>query len=168
MGQNGSVGASSSFPLYPHKADINCRNCDVRFVPIVLQKSQKTQRHIFRQGRDKQKFPINASSNPLPESPVSLSHGRVVPHVIIRSSHLWLGEFESHAAKDFCNTIRQERTSEDCRRMSAECQKRAHSVTSYERVNGAGLTDDKEKRRRLHPVPWPAGGTTYNVSAKTA
>jgi len=47
-------------------------------------------------------------------------------------------------------------------------QKQTHSVTSYKRVNGAGLTDREEKRRRLHPVPWPAGGTTYNVSAKTA
>jgi hypothetical protein len=30
---------------------------------------------------------------------VSLSHGGVVPHVAIRLSRLWLGEFESHAAK---------------------------------------------------------------------
>ena len=41
----------------------------------------------------------NAASNPLPESPVSLTHGGVVPHIIIRSSRLRLGEFESHAAK---------------------------------------------------------------------
>jgi hypothetical protein len=30
---------------------------------------------------------------------VSLSHGGVVPHIIIQSSRLRLGEFESHAAK---------------------------------------------------------------------
>src|ERR1700726_2146049 len=47
-------------------------------------------------------------------------------------------------------------------------QQRTPSGTSYERVNGAGLTDGEEKRRRLHPVPWAAGGTTYSVSAKTA
>jgi hypothetical protein len=28
------------------------------------------------------KSPINVASNPLPESPVSLAHGSVVPHVI--------------------------------------------------------------------------------------
>src|SRR6266436_3101128 len=46
-----------------------------------------------------QSSPINAASNPLPESPVSLTYGGVVPHIIIRSSRLRLGEFESHAAK---------------------------------------------------------------------
>jgi hypothetical protein len=35
----------------------------------------------------------------LPESPVSLAHGGVAPHIIVRSSRLRLAEFESHAAK---------------------------------------------------------------------
>src|ERR1700704_5609606 len=49
--------------------------------------------------RNKQPAPINAASNPLAESPVSLAHGGVVPHIIIRSSRLRLGEFESPAEK---------------------------------------------------------------------
>jgi hypothetical protein len=43
---------------------------------------------------------------------VSLAHGGVAPHIIIRSSRLRLGEFEAPAAKDFCNTIG---TFETCR-----------------------------------------------------
>jgi hypothetical protein len=43
--------------------------------------------------------PINAASNPLPESPVSLTHGGVIPHITFRSPRLRLGELESHPAK---------------------------------------------------------------------
>jgi hypothetical protein len=49
--------------------------------------------------RNKRQSPINAGSNPLPESPVSLARGGVAPYMIIRSSRLRLGEFEPHAAK---------------------------------------------------------------------
>jgi hypothetical protein len=55
--------------------------------------------------------PINAALNPLSESPVSLALDGAVPYVIIRSSHLWLREFEPHAAKIPCNKIDPERTS---------------------------------------------------------
>jgi hypothetical protein len=58
----------------------------------VLQKSQKAPQLIFRQS-------TNAASNPLPESPVSLARGGVVPHIIIRSPRLRLGEFEAHVLK---------------------------------------------------------------------
>jgi hypothetical protein len=39
------------------------------------------------------------ASNALPESPVSFALGDVVPHIIIQSLHLRVGEFESHLAK---------------------------------------------------------------------
>jgi hypothetical protein len=80
------------------KAEIR-RNTDVCQVPILLQKSQKALRRISAKGRNNRQSRINAASNPLPESPVSLSHGGVVPHIIIQSLRLRLGEFESHAAK---------------------------------------------------------------------
>src|ERR1700730_5488418 len=57
------------------KADISRRDRHVRSVPIVLQKSQKALRLIFRQGRNKRQSQINAASNPFPESPVRLAHG---------------------------------------------------------------------------------------------
>ena len=76
------------------------RNDKVRKVPIVLQKSKKALCDQFSaKGRNKRQSPINATSNPSPKSPVSLSYGDVVPHIIIRSSRLRHGEFESHAAK---------------------------------------------------------------------
>jgi hypothetical protein len=53
-------------------------------------------------------LPINAALNPLPESPVSLADGGVVPHMIIRSSPLRLGEFGSHAAKRLLQHYRRE------------------------------------------------------------
>jgi hypothetical protein len=43
--------------------------------------------------------PVDRASNPILESPMSLARCDVVPHVVIQSSHLRLGEFESHAAK---------------------------------------------------------------------
>jgi hypothetical protein len=45
------------------------------------------------------------ASNPLPESPVSLTHGGVVPHIIIRSSRLRLGEFEFPCRKKTFATL---------------------------------------------------------------
>jgi hypothetical protein len=71
----------------------------------VLQKSQKALRRISHQGQNKRQLPINEASNPLSESPASLSRGKAVPHIVIRSSGLRLGEFESHAVKRLCNTI---------------------------------------------------------------
>jgi hypothetical protein len=79
-------------------------------VPIVLQNSQNADRLIFREKTKQATIADQCASNPLPESPVSLTHGGVVPHIIIRSSRLRLGEFESHAAKDFCNTICQKQS----------------------------------------------------------
>jgi hypothetical protein len=67
----------------------------VRFVPIVLQKSQKPQLLNSRQ-RTKQ---ATISANPLPESPVSFACGDVVPHIVVQSPRPCLGEFETHAAK---------------------------------------------------------------------
>jgi hypothetical protein len=49
--------------------------------------------------------PINRASNPLPESPVSLAHGDVVPHIIIRSSRLGPENLSPMPKKNFCNTI---------------------------------------------------------------
>jgi hypothetical protein len=46
-----------------------------------------------------------------------LAHGGVVPHIIIRSSRLRLGEFESLPQKDFFNTICQEATLQACPEM---------------------------------------------------
>src|SRR5216683_420805 len=66
---------------------------------IVLQNSQNAERLIFREKTKQATIADQCASNPLPESPVSLTHGGVVPHIIIRSSRLRLGEFESHAAK---------------------------------------------------------------------
>jgi hypothetical protein len=68
-------------------------------VGILLQKSQMAQRLIFRQ-RTKQATIVDQwASNALPESPVSLALGDVVPHSIIQLLHLRVGEFESHLAK---------------------------------------------------------------------
>src|SRR6476659_11088533 len=63
-------------------------------------KRPKTPRGKFSaKERNKRQSPVNAASGPLSESPVSLEPDSVVPHVIIRSSRLWLQEFESRAAK---------------------------------------------------------------------
>jgi hypothetical protein len=49
--------------------------------------------------RNKRQSPINRASNALPELPVSLELGDVVPHIIVQLLHLRVGEFESHPAK---------------------------------------------------------------------
>jgi hypothetical protein len=72
---------------------------------IVLQSPKKSCGGISAEGRNKRQSPSNATSNPLAESPVSLAHGGVVAHTIIRSSRLRIGEFEFMPQKDFCNTI---------------------------------------------------------------
>jgi hypothetical protein len=65
---------------------------------MLLQNSENAGLN-FREKQNKRQSPINAASNPLPESPVRLARGGVVPHIILRSSRLRLGEFEAHAAK---------------------------------------------------------------------
>ena len=70
---------------------VSCRYCC---------KSPKTRTGQFSaKARNKRQSPINTASNALPESPVSLALGDVVPHIIIQSLHLRGGEFESHLAK---------------------------------------------------------------------
>jgi hypothetical protein len=49
--------------------------------------------------RNKRQSPINRASNALPESHVSLALGDVVPHIIIQSLRVRVGEFESRLAK---------------------------------------------------------------------
>jgi hypothetical protein len=78
-----------------------------RFWRILLQKSQMAQRLIFRQRTNKRQSPINRASNALPESPVSLALGDVVPHIIIQLLHLRVGEFESHLAKRLLQQYRR-------------------------------------------------------------
>jgi hypothetical protein len=51
---------------------------------------------------------MNRASNMLPESPVSLALGDVVPHITIQSLHLRVGEFESHLAKRLLQQYRHE------------------------------------------------------------
>src|SRR5258705_5230616 len=49
--------------------------------------------------RNKRQSPLDRAANPLPESPVSLACGDVVPHIVVQSPRPRLGEFETHAAK---------------------------------------------------------------------
>ena len=72
----------------------------VRFAPDSVAKVPKgAAAKFFAKERNKRQSPINAASNPLLESPVSLAHGGVAPHIIFRSPRLRLGEFKSHPAK---------------------------------------------------------------------
>src|SRR6201998_2501254 len=60
---------------------------------------KRRSRQFLAEKRNKRQSPVDRASNPIPESPTSLARCGVVPHVVIQSSHLRLGEFESHAAK---------------------------------------------------------------------
>src|SRR5258705_5695206 len=55
--------------------------------------------HFSAEKRNKRQSSVDGASNPMLESPMSSACCDVVPHVIIQSSHVRLGEFESHAAK---------------------------------------------------------------------
>src|SRR3979409_1332657 len=54
---------------------------------------------FFAKRRNKGRSPIDVSSSAPPKSPVSSSQDDVVPHIIIRLSHLQLGKFVSRPAK---------------------------------------------------------------------
>src|SRR5258705_1259014 len=60
---------------------------------------QKPQLLNSRQRRNKRQSPLDRAANPLPESPVSLACGDVVPPIVVQSPRPSLGEFETHAAK---------------------------------------------------------------------
>jgi hypothetical protein len=49
--------------------------------------------------RNKRQSPLDRAAKPLPESPVSLACGDVVPHIVVQSPRPRLGEFETHPAK---------------------------------------------------------------------
>src|SRR6267154_3102217 len=61
--------------------------------------------------QNKRQSSIDVVSGPPPKSPVSSSQDDVVPHIIVRLSHLQLGKFVSRPAKRVCNTICQQRKS---------------------------------------------------------
>jgi hypothetical protein len=92
------------------EANLALRRRSVCFHSIVLQKSQNAVRLISRQRRNKQPSPIDVTLSRLSKSPVSSSLDDVVPHIIFRSPLLRLADFVLNDAKDFCNTITQQRT----------------------------------------------------------
>ena len=59
---------------------------------------------------DDRRPPIFVDSITLPRSPVRLSSGDEVPHIFTRKSRLQPGKILITSAKDFCNTICQNRT----------------------------------------------------------
>jgi hypothetical protein len=80
-------------------------------VPIVLQKSQKLQLLNSRQERNKRQSPFDRAANPLPESPVSLACGDVVPTSLFNRRAHASENLRPMPQKDFCNTICQFRKS---------------------------------------------------------
>src|SRR6266404_8684498 len=54
---------------------------------------------ILAKERNKRQSPLDRAANPLPDSPVSLACGDVVPHIVVQSPRPRLGKFETHAAK---------------------------------------------------------------------
>jgi hypothetical protein len=64
------------------------------------------------------------------QSPVSLTHGSVVPNVFIRSPHLRFREFESHAAKNSCQKISPKQTSTAREMWKTQCRSNPVSARS--------------------------------------
>jgi hypothetical protein len=62
---------------------------------------------IFPPKNEKRQSPFDRASNLIAESLVRLARCGVISHVVIQSSHLRFGKFESHAQSDFCDSIGQ-------------------------------------------------------------
>jgi hypothetical protein len=80
----------------------------VRRWQILLQKSQKAQRLIFRQTTKQATIANQQGFKRANRMACSLGLGDVVPHIIIRSLHLRVGKFESHPAKKLLQQYRHE------------------------------------------------------------
>ena len=66
--------------------------------------------HFPAEKQKKRQSAVDRASNLIPESIMRLARCGVVPHVVIQSSHLRLGEFESHAAKRLLQQYLPKRT----------------------------------------------------------
>src|SRR4030081_421883 len=77
--------------------------------------------------RNERQSPINTTSNPLRESPVSLARGDLSPHIIIQSPRLRGGEFESHLQK---RLLQQYRSNSDVGASDCQVRSTPHEQTS--------------------------------------
>jgi hypothetical protein len=90
---------------------------------------------------NKRQLPINAASNPVLESSVSLAHGGVVPHIIFQSPRLRPGEFESRPAKRLLQEYRRkaEKTVVASIRLAGGCE------GSHDLVDAGFKLGDRER-----------------------
>ena len=86
-------------PLYPQEQTLPGRPGMSEMCRYCCKSPKRRSGQFPAKERNKRQSPINRASNTLPESPVSLALGDVVPRVIIQSLHVRAGEFESHLPK---------------------------------------------------------------------
>jgi hypothetical protein len=76
--------------------------------PISLQKIKRRSGQFSAKERNKRQAPLNRASNAPKELSVSLARSDVVPHIVVPSPRLRLGEFEGNVAKRLLQHYRAE------------------------------------------------------------